>query len=393
MSLGNNISFYDIKISGKDVKRFIHNLHKMHIKLLNIVFKKNSVIIKVSEDDYKRILEIKTIYEIEVVKVYGIAYLRYFLKKYCLFLIVLLLGFLMFIGLTNVIFEIEVVHNNKELRQLILEELDKEGVHKYSLVTSYKKKEQIKSNILKKYKNQIEWLEIERQGTRYIIKVEERKKNQSISDSTPRNVIAKKDGMIKKITSSSGEIQVKKDQYVKKGDILIGGTIHNKEEEMAKVRAEGTVYAETWYTVTVELPYHYHEEKKLNNYQKVIDIKWFNHSYHWFDFKKFKDSNEECIFELKNNLLPISISFVKQQEGETIDKVYTKDNAVSVASEIAHKRLKDRLGEDIEILYEKNLKITEEDSKIIVVMFYKVYEDITDYQEISEIIEETVPEE
>lgn len=392
MILENKISFYDIKISGKDVKRFVHNLHKMHIELLNIVFEKNSVIIKVSENDYKRILEIKTIYEIEVVRIYGVAHLKYFLKKYCLFLIILLLGFLMFIGLTNVIFEIEVIHNNKELRELILEELDKEGIHKYGIVVSYEKKEEIKDNVLKKYKDQIEWLEIERQGTKYIVKVEERKKNQNIKNDTPQNIVAKKDGMIKKITSSSGEILVKKDQYVKKGDILIGGTIHNKEEEMAKVRAEGIVYAETWYTVTVELPYHYHEEKKLDNYQKIIDIKWFHHSYHWFDFKKFKNSEENTILRLQNNLLPISISFIKEQEVEQIDKVYTKDNAISAASDIAQKRLKDRLGADIEILYEKNLKIIEEDSKIVVVMFYKVYENITDYQEIPELIEETTPE-
>ena len=86
-------------------------------------------------------------------------------------------------------------------------------------------------------------------------------------------------------------------------------------------------------------------------------------------------------------MLPISISLVNQQEVEVIDKVYTKENAITEASEIAQKHLKQDLGEEIEILYEKNLKIAEEDSKIVVVMFYKIYEDITDYQEISNIIE------
>ena len=57
MILGNNISFYDVKITGKDVKRFLHNLHKMHIEFLNITFFKNSVIIKVSKEDYKKILK------------------------------------------------------------------------------------------------------------------------------------------------------------------------------------------------------------------------------------------------------------------------------------------------------------------------------------------------
>lgn len=381
------MSYYDIKITGKDVKRFIRNLHKMHIEFLNIEYDKNNVIIKISEANYKKILSIKTIYEIDVVKVYGVASFKRFIKKYLIFLIISGFGSLFFLGLTNIIFDIEVVHNNKDLRELILEELELEGIKKYNLVVSYDKKEKIKENILKKYKDQIDWIEIERQGTKYVIKVEERKKNSDVVDETPRNVVAKKNGLIKKIVSSNGEIIVKKDQYVKQGDILIGGTIHNKEEEVAKVRADGKVYAETWYNVTVKLPYHYHEETKTGNSQKILDIRWFNNSIHLFDFNKYKNSNEKEIFKIKNSILPVSISLIENEEVEVVDKVYTKDNAITEASSIAKLRLKDKLGENIEILYEKNLKITEEDSKIIVVMFYKVYEDITAYQEISEIIE------
>lgn len=379
------MSYYDIKITGKDVKRFIHNLYKMNIQLLNIDFNNNSVIVKVNEVDYKRILDIKTIYEIEVVKMYGIAYLKYFIKKYFIFLIVLLLGFLMILGLTNVIFKVEVIHNDKDLRELILEELELEGIKKYNLVVSYEKKEKIKETILKKHKDKIDWLEIERQGTKYVVKVEERKKNNEIIDTTPRNIIAKKNGLIKKIVSSSGEILVKKDQYVKQGDVLIGGTIHNKEIEVAKVKAEGSVYAETWYTVTVEVPYHYHEEKKTGNKQKILRLNCFQRKLSLFDFKKYKNSHDNIVFELKNNLLPMSISIIEEQEIEVIDKIFTKDNIITEASSIAKTRLKDKLGENIEILYEKNLKIMEEDSKIVVVIFYKIYEDITDYQQILEI--------
>lgn len=387
-------SYYDLKITGKDVKRFIHNLHKMHIELLNIEFTKNSVIIKVSEVNYRRILAIKTIYEIEVVKVYGIAYLKYFIKKYLFFLIMIILGFIFFLGLTNIIFNIEVVHNNKDLRELILEELESEGIKKYNFVVSFKNKEKIKKNILKKHKDKIDWLEIERVGTKYIIKVEERKKSDVITNNTPRNIIAKKNGLIKKIISTSGEIMVKKDQYVKAGDILIGGIIHNKEEEMARLKAEGTIYAETWYTVTVELPYHYHEEIKTGSKQKILKCRFLNNEIDLFNFKNYKNTQNNNIFSIKNSILPFSISIIEEEEVEVIDKVYTKDNAIIEADTIARKHLKDKLESNIEILYEKKLKITEEDSKIIVVMFYKVYEDITDYQEIPEVIEnnETEPQ-
>lgn len=377
------MSFYDIQISGKDVSRFIYNLHKMHVNILNIEKQEKAAIIRVSEEDYKKIKTIKTIYSIEIVNAYGLAKIKYFIKKYLLFIIMLLLGSIIFLGLTNIIFDVEVVHDNKQLRELILDELKKEGIDKYHLVVSYKTKEKIKDNILKRYHDKIEWLEIERQGTKYQIKVEERKLKDEENEITPRNIIAKKNGIIKKIVSSNGEIIARKDQYVKKGDILVSGIIHNKEEVVGTVRANGTIYAETWYTVTVELPYHYHDEKKTNKKQKLLQIKWFSKINNFFQFNKYKNSSIKTLYQLKNPLLPISLNIVEENEVEIIDHVYTKDNAIIEASNLAKKQLKEKIGDNIEILYEKNLKITEENSKIVIVMFYKICEDITDYQDVT----------
>ena len=94
---------------------------------------------------------------------------------------------------------------------------------------------------------------------------------------------------------------------------------------------------------------------------------------------------EHLIQQIKNNILPISIKL--NQEIEIIRKeyLYTKDMVVIEASRIVKEKLLHKLGQEDKILYEKCLKITEEDSKIVVVIFYKIYEDITDYQQILEI--------
>ena len=47
------MSFYDIQIIGKDIPRFIYNLHKMHINILNMEMHEKEAIIKVSEEDFK----------------------------------------------------------------------------------------------------------------------------------------------------------------------------------------------------------------------------------------------------------------------------------------------------------------------------------------------------
>lgn len=383
LNLKTNMSFYDIKISGKDVQRFIYNLHKMRINILNIEKYEKEAIIKVSSEDYKKIKAIKTIYSVKIVKAYGLARIKQFIKKYLLFLVMLSLGLFLFFGLTNLIFEVEVIHDNKNFRELVLDELRNEGISKYHFVVSYKEKEKIKENILKKHNDKIDWIEIERQGTKYEIKVEERKQIDSEADTNPCNVVAKKNGIIKKIVSSSGEIVAKKEQYVKKGDILISGTIHNKEDVVANIKANGTIYAETWYTVTVELPYHYHEENKTSNKQAILNLKFFSKTINLFRFNTYKNSNFITKYKFKNNLLPISLSILEENEIKVEDYIYTKDSATIAVSNIAKNRLKEKLGNNIEILYEKNLKITEENSKIKIVMFYKVYEDITEYQNIT----------
>jgi len=374
------MNYYDIKITGKDVKRFIRNLHKIGINFYNIKYLDKSVIIRVNKCDYLKIKKIKTIYKIEIVSFYGVAKCNNFINKYKIFLIILFIGFILFLGLTNIIFDIEVVHNNKELKEIILSSLKEEGISKHKFCVSFKKKEKIKKKVLDKYKDKIEWLEIKRSGTKYIILVEERRKNNSKEDNTPCNIVAKKNGIITKISANSGEIIVKKDQYVKKGDILISGSIHKNDNVVATTKAEGKVYAETWYTVSVELPYHYYEKSKTNKSKKSIGIKFLNKS---IRFNKYKTFDVNNIYYIKNHLLPIEITLDNITETKIIDQVYTLENATYKAEEIAKNRLIESIGKDIMITFEKKLKSEQINSKIYVVMFYKVIEDITDYSYIN----------
>lgn len=370
-----------IKITGKDVVRFIKNLIKMDISFYDIEYNGNSVYIKIDNNDYLKIKRIKTLYEIEIIEYYGLLRVRYFTKKYKIILISLGISFIIFLFLTRIIFNVTVNHNNEELRNLILEELKSNGISKYNFIVSYKKQEKIKRKILDKYKDKIEWLEIKRIGTKYEILVEERLENKNKKEETPRNIIAKKNAVITKINATSGEIIGKVDSYVKKGDILISGVIHKKEDVVASVRADGKVYGETWYRVSVELPYHFYNEEKTGEKDKYLNIKIFNKDIELFS-KKYKSSNINELYKIKSSLLPISISLNSKEETNIVDEVYSYDNVVNKATLIAKNKLYDKLGKDIQIIYEKDLKYIEENSKIIVVMFYKVIEDITEYGEI-----------
>ena len=380
---------YDIEIIGKDVKRFIRNLAKMHINLYNIECCDKKAIIRINKKDYLKIKSIKTIYNIRIIKYYGLAKCNNFIYTYKLFFIVLVFGFCFFLILTNLIFEIDINTNNKELKDMVLTELEKNGIKKYRFVLSFNKKEKLKEKLLLKYKDRIEWLEIKKIGIKYEIELEERKKNSINDNEMPRNIVAKKNGIITKINSETGEIIGKINQYVKKGDILISGAIHKKDEVKALVKANGKVFAETWYTVSVELPYHYKEEIKTNRNEHIININFLSKNKKLFANKHFNNYNIKKLFSIKNFLFPISISIEKLDEINVKDHIYTIDNAYFKASEIARKKLLDSLDKDSKIIFEKKLKTNEINSKIEVVIFFKVIEDITDYSDIEINLENT----
>lgn len=375
---------YDIEITGKNLRQFLKNLHNMKIQFFKIEQTDKSLIICVNEEDYQKIKKIKTIYDMRVIKLYGPIKIKTFIKKYKLFLVLLLVNFLFMMFLTNIIFEVQVIHTKKEIRELIYEELEKRGIKKYKFILPFAKQEKITEDIIKENRDTIEWMEIERIGVKYVVKVEERKIKNLDTDNEPRDLVAKKDGYITNIEASQGYVLVTPGTYVKKGDILVTGSIKNKDTLMAKVRATGKAYAETWYDVTVELPYHYSETKKTNKKRKTLTVNFFNKNYNLFTFVKYKNKIIKNKYKLKNNLLPISISINEEYEINKIDNVYTKDNALIEASKIARDRLQKKLNHDDTILYEKSLKITEEDSKIVVVIFFKVKENITDYKEITD---------
>lgn len=375
---------YKLKITGKSLKYFLDLIIKKKINLYYLDQHKDYIIIIVSEDDYKRIKKIKTLNKIYILNRYGVPKIFYVLDKYKYIIASFLLtvGILMF--LSNIIFAVEVVHTKEEIRNIVFNDLEEFGLKKYSFKKSFDEKEKIKDKILSKEKEKIEWLEIENVGTKYIINVEERKKNSKEEQNNPQDIIAKKDALIINVDASYGEVIKKKNDYVKKGETIISGIIRNKEDPVAKVRAKGYVYGEIWYKVSVELPKHYYEEKYTGKDKKIFKVSFFNSDFSLFNFKEYKNYNVYEFNILKNNYLPIKFTLDTQREVKIIDEYYTLDNCDKKALFLAEESIKRKLNSDSEIISKKILKKTNKNSKIIIEVFFKVKEDITDTKDISD---------
>ena len=374
---------YRLLIHGKNPKYFLALLIRKHISIYSMEEVPQGIIILVDFLGYQQIKDIKTSYQIRVLNRYGFAKIEYLFRKYFIFLLGLVFFFCIIFFLSHLIFKVEVIHSNQDIRTIIYNDLEELGISKFRFKVSYDKKEKIVEKILEKETDSIEWLEIEEVGTKYIVRVEERKKNKEEEECLPRNIVAKKDAMILEIHAEAGEVVKKRLDYVQKGEVIISGLIYNKEEIVNKRCAIGQVFGEVWYQVTLEIPKKYHEEKVTGKKKRKLEIQFLNNTYHFFSHYDTYQKKSKVL--LKSRLLPIQLLFSTYLETDVIDEEYTIDSVDDKAYSLAEEKLKQQLSKDDEVISKKILKKYEKDSKIIVEVFFRVKEDITDTVSIEDI--------
>ncbi len=377
------MSSYILKITGKRIDTFLMLLVRFSINFKMLKRGRDFIIIEVLEEDYDNLLKINTTYKIEIVKRKGLLNVIHFIKTRKLFVVMALLGFAFFNLLTNLVFSIKVIDTDSELREIILTDLEELGLRKYNFKISYKEKEKIEEEILEKEKDILEWIEIEEKGVSYEVKLIRRVKDDIEKETEPRDIIANKTGLITRIEAESGEVVTKKNAYVKKGDTLISGLIRNNGNIVSKVRAEGRVYAEIWYKVSLSLPLTYHEEIKTGNNKTVLEISFLSDDIAITDFDKYKHSKDTKKVLYKHPLLPISINLTKKEEVKTTDIDFSENYEKNIKP-LAVEKLKNKLGNDIKILSEKVLKREENTDRIDIEIFFKVEEDITSYKSLKD---------
>lgn len=371
----NNIIVVNIK--SKNIERVLNYIYKNKIELFNL--KKvnyKEINIEIYEKDLNKIKKISILNKVKVIDYKGKLKIKKIISYNKILLLSLFIGFIFLIFLSNIIFKIEVVHTSSKLKELIFNELEKNGIRKYQFKKDFDELEKIKNNILNNNKKSIEWLEIERVGTKYIIRVEDRKINEYSNDFTYQDIIATKDGVIKKIIANNG-VKVKKvNDYVKKGDILISGSIYLNDSLKGMVKATGTVYAEVWYKTSIEYPILEEIKEETGNNITTYSINFLNKSIN-LKRNKYLISNKVSSKLLSNNILPISISIDKIYEEKVINGIYIEGEALLNAKRYSKEKVIEMLKSDEYIISDKVLNYRVDSNIIYLDMFYKVYSNIT----------------
>ncbi len=370
-------SIIKIKIEGRNVNHFLKRLINQNIQIIKqIPISYKEVHLIISYDDYLKIKDTKTIYQITIINKYGKLKAQSLFTKniYLLFFMLLGLGLLYF--LSNIIFSIDIIHSSHQVKQLISSELKEYGLTKYSFKKSYQELEKIEEQILNNNKDKLEWIEIETSGTKYIIRAEERLLNNGEEPTGYQEIIATKNAVITKIEATSGEKIKNINDYVQKGDTIIASYITLPDNSKVYTKAKGKVYGEVWYEINVEYPLVYREEKATGKTKTVYSLNFLHNKFSIFNFHKFKTFNTNSQVLLQSNYLPLTLTKEKQYEVNVIDEVYTKEEAIKKAINLGKNKLKKRHSRIQKINKITILEESDTEDKVTVKLFVSAIEEI-----------------
>ena len=374
-----------VKITGKNVNNYLKRLITNKIELIDLKYNShNEAVVTIKYSDYLKLKTVRSIYDVKVTNTYGKLRIRNKMKRSYILLSSIILGIALIIFLSNIIFSIEVIHTNKSVIELVSNELNKNGLKKYTFKKKYKDIKKIEDKILSDNKDKLEWISIENIGTKYIVRIEERKIKNENNDNIYQDIVASKSGVIKKIIALSGEKKCEIDNFVSKGDTIIKGSITKPNNEIILTHASGLVYAEVWYQISVEYPYQYKEEILTGNKKNIYYLKFINKRLELFNFKKYKNFQKEPKILLYNNIIPISLVKEKQYEVNIIDEIYTTEEVINKAITLAESRLMSSNKKIDKIDKVSIIKKEEYDSKIKLDLFISVIEEIGEVKILNE---------
>ncbi|WP_409070038.1 sporulation protein YqfD [Clostridium sp. FAM 1755] len=339
-----------IEIQSMIPERFINLLWRNGVKVKNVV-KTNvtTFVLDIDLKDYTIMDDIakRTGTKVKIVKRKGISFLILFLKRrFSLVVGIFIFSFIIYF-MSTFIWDIDITSTNGatpyEIRQQLKEYGVKPGINKKS-IDVYK----IEKKLIKDIDN-IMWVKARIEGGKLIIKAEERQSPPTIvEDDEPCDLVAKKDGEVQRVYTTSGSAIVQKGDIVKKGDILIKGE-QGKEEETYEVHSEGKVFARTFYEETKTINTYRIKRKKTG---KKIDRIYINFKGKKLYLKKTINKFEkydriennklfitkETLYEVKETKENIDLKEAVEDENKKIYENITKnlDKSVKIIDKITN---------------------------------------------------------
>lgn len=368
--------YLKLRFKGVDKIRFINLCKNNRLKVWDILSTEDEITFKSTIRSFYQMKAIrrKCRGSLRILEKKGLVFYIEKYKKRVFFLagillfLVLLKTISMFIW--NISFDGNYSYTDVELLRFLNEHNITNGLKKKDLDC-----ENIEFLIRSEY-NDVTWVSAEIRGTQLIIHMKENfDMNIAKEEDRPYNIVSDVEGRIESIITRNGIPEVKKDDIVTEGQLLVNGVIDilndNKEViNYSLVNADADIYAYVThpYSDSFDLAYKKKEYTGRNN--SAIELNFFNHSFYFTGFnKKFKncdivkDYKEVALTD--NFYLPVAFGKIRTNEYVYGDYVYTKEEAEALAAERIQIYISKLEEKGIQII-ENNVTIDTNDKQCII---------------------------
>lgn len=313
-----------IEIQSLIPEKFINLMWKNGVQIRNVK-KKNitTMTMEISLKNYPKIEEIahRTKTKVIILDRRGLAFFLITLKRRWTLIIGIIIFIALIYYLSTFVWRIEIISDKNlppyEIRQQLYSYGIKPGISKKN-VNVY----EIEEKLIRNNEN-IMWVRVRVEGAELKVSVAERQSPPSIvSENSPCNLVAKRDGEVVRVYTKAGTPVVKKGDIIRKGQILVKGE-QGHEGDTYTVRAVGDVFCKTFYEEIKNVKINEIKRKrtgrKLDNI--YIDIKGKKLYFKKSDnkFEKYDKIEDNKLFIKKETYYEVKETTTNRNPKEVVD--------------------------------------------------------------------------
>ena len=324
-------------VGGEQLERFLNLCRNRNIYMEKIHYlDTDRFTAQIQAKDFLRLRPVrsKTGVHIQIMQKRGLPFFFFRNKKRKAFFAGMLLGCVLIFFMTGRIWNIHIEGNVRNSTGEILDFLEEQGVV-HGMAKKKVNCSEIAASVRRKY-NEITWVSARIEGTRLLLEIQEGiSQKETVSETTPCDLTADKDGVITEMIVRAG-IPVKKiGDICKKGEILVSGELHimNDSQEIVRneyVHADADIFISRQISYYQEFPLKYRTEIPAGKKKKEMYFRfghWYLGLYPALHTGQKRITEEIPLRITENFILPVWIGWTETTDYTVKGETYTRKEA------------------------------------------------------------------
>lgn len=231
------------------------------------------------------------------------------------------------------------------------------------------KSEVLQSELLLKIP-ELAWVSFQIRGSRAEVIVTEAIPAPEIRDpEQPVSLVSNADGVIEQMTVLNGQPQVKRGDYVSRGQTLISSTAEDLQGEKRSLHAMGSVRARTYWELTAAAPVEMQKKTPTGERKSRWALQIGKKRLNFYKNSGISDGDCDTIYKIYDLAIPgvfrLPVSLIRETQTESV--LSDKSPDADLLAQTLHETLQRRIGPDGEVL-ESHLTQSEQNGLLTVTL-------------------------